>query len=99
MTDNWETHAEINARRTIIGEPFTEPTPVKPEEPRHLAVVQVAAYGRRVILVKLDPGGTPKPPRVKNCYHGRALIPRLYAGGDYAQICRLCAYETERLEV
>lgn len=85
MTDN-----------VLIGEPFKAP----PGDPlaETFAVYQIGHYGRRIVPVNFTDTGQLKAPRVKNCIHGRPLIPRMQiAGDDYAQVCQLCAFESERL--
>jgi hypothetical protein len=87
-------------RYQIEGEPFKGSAGFRTVE---AAVYNVGGFGPRIIPVSRQPSGALKPPDVKNCIHGRPLIPLGASSGGvdlgdregYAQLCRLCAFEVE----
>jgi hypothetical protein len=69
------------------------------------AIYNVDGFGPRILPVTFNPGGTPTPPSVKNCLHGRPIFPMAskFGGVDvgntagYAELCRLCGFEVDTI--
>ncbi len=69
------------------------------------AIYNVDGFGPRILPVTFNPSGSPTPPSVKNCLHGRPIFPLApkfggVAVGDapgYTALCRLCGFEVDAL--
>lgn len=88
---------------------YTGPSYLRPGggEKDVCGVATVEGFGHRVVpIAGTDEEGNAKLPRgLKNCVHGRPLIPKpaRFGGADPGdldaarQVCRLCEFETQAL--